>query len=61
MHQRGVIGGLAVALSWLEANLLGGMNCGLVQTMAQTLHYAHDAKPARGFEDNLEHDFTFDV
>ena len=61
MWTGGVVGGLAVALGGLEANLFCGMHGGLVQTVAQTLHHAHDAKFARGFEHYLEHNFSFDA
>ena len=46
MHQGGVIGWLPVPFCGLEANLFCGMDCRLIQTVAQTLHYAHDAQPA---------------
>src|ERR1700687_3058603 len=55
MHQGGVVGWLSIPLGWLEANLFCSMHGGLVETVAQALHYAHNAKLAGGFENHLEH------
>ena len=46
VDQSGVVGWLAIAFGGFETNLLCGMHGGFVQTVAQALHDAHDAKLA---------------
>src|SRR4029077_13620674 len=61
MHQSGVVGRLPISLGWLEANLFRSVRGGLIETVAQTLHYAHNTKLAGSFENYLEHHFTFNA
>jgi hypothetical protein len=61
MHQGGVVGRLAIPLGGFEANLFCGMGGGLVETVAQALYHAHDAKFAGSFENHFEHYFAFNT
>src|ERR1700736_252223 len=61
MHHGGVVGRLPISLSWLEANLFRGGRGGLIETVAQALHYAHNPKLARSFKNHFEHHLTLNA
>jgi hypothetical protein len=61
MHHGRRIHGAPLTLRGTETNSACGRDGGLVQSVAQTAHYTHDARFARGREQDFNQDFTFDL